>query len=402
MFGIPVDTLTFENIEEFLKSGVREGVALDFKEDFPPKLAKALSSFANTYGGIVLIGVGETSTGAAALPIVGIPLKSGLREQIIQVCLDAIYPPLVPDVRVVPFKSHPSLNEEDRAIVVIRVEESEIGSHAVDQRTTVYLRADNVSDPIRKATVEDLEWFAQKRSKSLAEKMRILDLVRRHAHQYSIMLQQRNQRFTSGSSGKFAFWTVPTFPRFPLADTKRILELSRQRSLTTNLPGIGFPSGTPTPVAEGVLWNDLSNRDLRYTEIQQQGMIYSEFGFWSESNTVSCTTAAMLIGAALKYAVQLYKALGYFGLFDFEFRLMGVKDRKVETIYVHDMPYPMIDDVVELHSRHKVTASAEELRDQAFQMLRQIYWAFGLNVARKRLEDDFTFAGLENDRDWIT
>jgi hypothetical protein len=401
MFGIPIDSLTLESIEEFLKSGVREGVALDFKEDFPAKLAKTISSFANTYGGIVLVGVEETSTGAGVLPIKGVSLKSGLREQVIQTCLDAIYPPLIPEVRVVPFKSNPSLGEDDRAVVVIRVEESEIGSHAIDQRTTVYLRVDNVSDPFRKATVEDLEWFAQKRSKSLAEKMRILDLVRRHAQQYLIMLRHRNQMSTSDPSGRFVCWTVPTFPRLPLADTKRILEVGKQLALKTYLPGIGFPFGTPTPVAEGVLWHDLWNRNLRYTEVQQQGMIYSEFGFWSESNAVSCVAAAMLIGAALKYAMQLYEALGYFGLFDFEFRLMGVKDRIVEAKYVHDTPYPMIDDVVELHSRQRVTANPEELREQAFQMLRQIYWAFGLDVSPKRLEEDFTFAGLGNDCDWV-
>lgn len=146
MFNIPIDAITIQDIEQFLQSGVREGVLLDFKAEFPKRLDKTIASMANTYGGMVLIGVEETASGGGVLPIKGVVLVRGLREKVIQIGIDSIYPPLIPEAKVVEFKSDPALAEPDRAVVVIRVHESEEG-HAVEQRTAVYLRADNVSDP---------------------------------------------------------------------------------------------------------------------------------------------------------------------------------------------------------------------------------------------------------------
>jgi hypothetical protein len=81
MFGTDLDRLELSEIVSFLETGVREGVALEFKKDFPNHLEKTLASFANTYGGFLLIGVDETSTGAAALPIGGVELRPGLRDR---------------------------------------------------------------------------------------------------------------------------------------------------------------------------------------------------------------------------------------------------------------------------------------------------------------------------------
>lgn len=55
MFNIPIDNITLQDIEQSLKSGVREDILLDFKEDFPKKLDKTISSMANTYGGMVAL-----------------------------------------------------------------------------------------------------------------------------------------------------------------------------------------------------------------------------------------------------------------------------------------------------------------------------------------------------------
>ena len=85
----------------------------------------------------------------------------------IEIGINAIYPPVIPEVRVVEFKSSDAVPTPDRAVVVIRVDESEEGGHAADGRTAVYIRADNVSDRMRKATVEEMGWFQHKREKEL-------------------------------------------------------------------------------------------------------------------------------------------------------------------------------------------------------------------------------------------
>jgi Putative DNA-binding domain len=95
----------------------------------------ALMLFANTYGGTILISVDETSTGAAVLPVHGLDLRPGLREHVLQIALDNIYPPLVPDVHVIPIKSSATIAAADRAVIVVRVHESDDAPHAVEERT---------------------------------------------------------------------------------------------------------------------------------------------------------------------------------------------------------------------------------------------------------------------------
>lgn len=88
MFSIPIDALTFEDVNNFCHARARGGLVLDYKVDFPNYLEKTIASFANTYGGHILIGVGETATGEPVLPIVGVPLRPGLRERVIAIALD--------------------------------------------------------------------------------------------------------------------------------------------------------------------------------------------------------------------------------------------------------------------------------------------------------------------------
>ncbi len=171
MFGAPIDKITFQDVETFLETGVREGFALDYKADFPSHLEKTLAAFANTYGGMILIGVDETASGAALLPLRGVELKPGLRERVLQKGLDAVHPPILPEIHVVEFRSDPSKPEPDRAIIVVGVLESDAAPHAVEDRTAVYLRNDNISNRfLRKATLGDIEWLTNKRQRSIEEK----------------------------------------------------------------------------------------------------------------------------------------------------------------------------------------------------------------------------------------
>jgi hypothetical protein len=95
-------------------------------------------------------------------------------------------------------------NSENQRRSSFRVHESD-QSHAVDQRTAVYLRADNVSDRLGKATVEEIEWFLQKRQKSAIEKTRILELANRHSQVFFERLRAKHQLSTVDPKGPICF-----------------------------------------------------------------------------------------------------------------------------------------------------------------------------------------------------
>jgi Putative DNA-binding domain len=393
LFNIPIEKITIEDIEQFLKSGAKEGTLLDFKEEFPKRLEKAISSMANTFGGMILIGVEETDTGGGVTPIKGLPLKPGLRETVIQIGIDSIYPPLIPEVRAVDFKSDPALSEPDRAIVVIRVHESAEAGHAVDQRTTVYVRADNVSDWMRKATVEESEWFHQKRQKSLAEKARIIKQAQHHAQEYVVSLRTRHQRPTSEPRGRFVVWTVPTFPRLPIAIPKAMFDetFGLIRRNYPIFPG-SFPFGTRCPVVDGLYLADDESSELYFTEIHQQGLIYTEHEFrWDKYQADGLefvpSGAAMLLRVAAEFGCELYEQCGYFGLCDLHLGLVGIKGGAVARS-AHRLP-KMMDDTLAVERKISSRIDNESLFSICKEMIREVYWDFGWEVDDNRLVRDF-------------
>ena len=60
LFSKPISDLRFEDLEEFCKK-FHENTRVEYKSTFDDsvkrKLAKVLSSFANSYGGILIIGI---------------------------------------------------------------------------------------------------------------------------------------------------------------------------------------------------------------------------------------------------------------------------------------------------------------------------------------------------------
>lgn len=390
LFDTPIDDIEIDDVVQFLQSGVREGTILEFKEQFPNRLEKYISSMANTFGGMILIGVEETSTGAGVLPIKGVPLTDGLRERVIQVGLNAVYPPLIPQVRVVEFKSDVSLATPDRAVVAIRVHESDEG-HAVDQRTVIYVRADNVSGRIKKATIDELEWFRQKRQRSLDAKIRAIERAKQHAQQFLIRLRHRFQRSTSEPYGKFVIWTVPTFPRLPVASPQELYkETPKLVRQNLQIAPWSFPYGTAHPIFEGIYWGHGESSDYYYTEIHQQGLIYSEFEFWwnrhDQRHVFIPSAAAVLLRSAAEYGKGLYHDRGYFGSFDLVVRLEGIRDQFVDSRFA---PGPQVmDEAIQMFAECSVNDSEAVLLSKCRNILRGIYWAFGQYATDGKLDND--------------
>lgn len=390
MFGIAIDKIGFSDVDAFCRSGVREGVLLDFKRDFPSRLDKTIAAFANTYGGIILIGVDETSTGEAEVPIVGLPLTAGLRERVIQIGLDAIYPPVVPEVRVVEFKSRDELDASDRAVIVVRVHESDTGSHAVNGRTTVYFRVENLSNPFRKATVDELEWFANKREKSLQERDRILQSTGEHARQYLRRLRTRRQMSTSEPKGHCVFWTVPRFPKRVIISREDLLSIARQFPRNLQYHAHSFPFGNVSLVRNGIFFDGNYSSDYKYTEIQQQGLIYHEYGFWWDkrdgawATLVFPSSIAELLVAGLSYGLKIYERVGYWGTVDFKFSLIDVRERQFTEPNAFRMGIESTSFTADNEITVQATGNVNELFADGLELLKElltdIAWAFGDQV----------------------
>lgn len=116
----------------FLAERREEGVRLDYKENWTPKIVAAACAFANTYGGYLLYGVKEVDQGNRPDQpdpddVPGVDFSSGdpkasLRSRI----LDNTRPPFQFEVHAIPFEG-----STDRGVLVVEVEESVDAPHEV-------------------------------------------------------------------------------------------------------------------------------------------------------------------------------------------------------------------------------------------------------------------------------
>ena len=93
MFTKPINEITFEDVQSFCEEWA-EGVNVEYKSDIIIKkhIPKIVSSLANTYGGVFLIGVEADQKNNRVTSIPGIPQRKGIEEQIQQSALTGIYP----------------------------------------------------------------------------------------------------------------------------------------------------------------------------------------------------------------------------------------------------------------------------------------------------------------------
>lgn len=386
--------MTYEEVVTFLSTGVRENFVLEFKSDFPKNLEKTLSAFANTYGGTVYIGVDETETGAAVWPPVGVPLQSGLRERVIQIALDNINPPIVPDVTVIEFPSDPSLAKPDRAILVAQVAEGE-NAHAVEGGTTVYLRADNVSDRReRRASIDEIEWLVNKRRKSELEAIRIKEHIIEHATEFRKLRQLKHPQIVGASW--FSISAIPSFPRNPLAKPQELSQLTRDLAVQVANAVSRVPEGQPRPISEGV-WCDAT---YSYSELQQQGMFYEEVPFWwnipreeksaYRPKVILSEVVGEVVAGTLAFVSRFFDAVKYYGLTTIECRLSGVRDCSFGSERRYDFSSPLrAEDTVTL-VRRVLASDLQNPISLAKDIQRELYWDFGTDVADEILKRDFS------------
>jgi len=396
MFGTPLGSLKFSDILSFLETGVREGFTLDFKVDFPANLEKTLAAFANTYGGMAFIGVDETPSGAAALPLAGVPLKPGLRERVLQKALEGIYPPILPEVQVVEFKSDSSLADVDRAVVVIRVMESDASPHAVENRSVVYLRNDNISARfLRKASVGEIEWLSNKRQMSIELNQRLTEIANERADTVRSRRRNSKRQESYWRNGGITLMSSPTFPRVALLDSRSWTELIRQSQTHVNALVDKIPTGRLQRIAGGVLFDG----EYGSSQFQDHGLIFHEFDYWWDYLGIQTSqavrriyptvTAALIVGV-LQNCREIYRKAGYFGLIDLRITLSGLKDAQFLEYRrgLVDVPQLLESEII-IRRRFSQGELEEESLAIAISCQQELYWAFGFDASEKWLKEDF-------------
>jgi schlafen family protein len=212
MFSKPLAAVTYEDVLAFC-GAFAEGVRVEYKST-PVNIPKVVSSFANTVGGIWVIGVDTDAANRAVLPPVGFK-ATGIEEQIVQSAQTGVYPGITPDVRVHDIPEKPGYK-----IAVVKVLESVEAPHAIENSTRVYVRAASTTTPIELADLDRIDYLLQRRR---APEQRREELVERAA---------RRSPLSPMSSGtdhrRMRVIVAPVFPRGMLFSYDTLYEVAKR------------------------------------------------------------------------------------------------------------------------------------------------------------------------------
>ena len=158
LFSSPLHSLDLRQIEQFCRNWT-EGVRVEYQRELDTRhIPKIVSSFANTVGGIWIIGVATDVENRAVFPIRGISRTTGIEERIAQSCYHNLYPPLLPNIKIIDVPGNGG-----QVVVVVQIPESVEAPHAIENSTKVYIRTNSTAEIIQIAEIDRIEYLLKRR-----------------------------------------------------------------------------------------------------------------------------------------------------------------------------------------------------------------------------------------------
>jgi hypothetical protein len=298
--------ITLQHIRD-VGARFNEGLRVEYKSTFDAnvraQLPKIVSSFANSQGGVLVVGV-RTVNGVPEQPIEGFvpPPREELPLTVESICLQNIHPPALPRTEVVPS------DVPNRVFLVIEVDESAEAPHAIENSKKVYVRTGNAANPYDLAEVDLIIDLVGRRREPLEKRDRMLSL----AEQRSYQAVPRGFPYVQVS-------VCPQFPRTALSSSDEAWDFLLQR---TRVAGGIIPANSMKRVPDGAASLTYSNPPrvlAQYVELSKYGLLYAVTHFGRRrlaENLPEELLFAGLFQVLLKLtttAERFYAARGYRG-----------------------------------------------------------------------------------------
>ena len=383
--------ITLAHVREFCaKFG--EGFRVEYKRDFDgsvrDKVPKVVSSFANSHGGVFIVGI-NTVNGVPQPPFEG--FEPSAREEfaltVENICLQNIYPPLLPRTTVVPS------DRANRVFLVVEVEESGEAPHAIENSKKVYVRTGNAANPYDLADV-DL----------------IIDLVKRRKE--PLELRDRLEKSAEGRADKWVYnpqsyvqvTICPRFPRLALCSSDEVYDFARN---TRYRGGHFIDVNNLLRVPDGVA-GQIPNRaaaGAAYEEVNRFGLVFARTYFgklpWEGQRDVLVLSYGALFHSLCKFlycAESFYGATGFRGAVLVRVSLHNVAGERmtfyrIRGVILEDVSpddFRCIAGVVSTEQLVEVDRIVRNKLDVLTDILGELAWSFYQSLAefpRGRLND---------------
>ena len=371
MFNLSKEEITFEVVKTFCADW-QEGVRVEYKQEINKDIPKIVSSFANTQGGIYIIGVKTDQTDNKVIfPIEGIPKTPGIEERIVQSAITGIYPPVIPEVILV------DVEGTNNVVIVVRVDESIHAPHAIQNSTRVYIRAESVTQPYEKPELAELnmiEYLLNRRKDTQGVTQQIIDRI-----------EDRTKRFCDTDALNLTVIARPVFVYRPVIAPTAIYDLYMNR--------VGIKR-----IAGGVscFLDPSSNRNL---EINEYGIVYYyRSGFYNnEEYDIEVDDLIETVAYLLEETRNIYKACGALVTIEVTAQLQNVFEKKLSKyinsdhpVYLYYKPVCYEQNVFASTSKTHLSRDfqdTEHLKSIVEDLTMQMLWQFNIDTNNEHLID---------------
>jgi hypothetical protein len=247
-----------------------EGLRVEYKSTFDAsvrnQLPKIVSSFANSQGGVLVVGISALN-GVPQPPFDGfaLPAREELPLTVENICLQNINPPVIPRSQLV------QSDVPDHVFLVIEVEESSEAPHAIENSRRVYVRTGSAANPYDLAEVELIIDLLKRRREPLERRDRLLKLAEKRSNQ----TVRHDQSFVQIS-------VCPTFPRSAICLSQEVWDFLRATQLNpaTGLVNLNSMKRIPDGAA-GLTYAsaNVQQPPAKYVEIGRYGLLFAAVQF---------------------------------------------------------------------------------------------------------------------------
>lgn len=346
IFTEPLEDITWEKIQAFCGLKIEENIELDYKKDWPNELAALICAFANTQGGIILIGVDEIER-VPICPASGVPGEpDALRQKAVNIAFDAIYPPVEPEV-----KSIESPDTPGNFVIFIRVYPTQL-VHSVDRRRRIYVRSLDNKRGFDLATFSELKWLWDRRIPSESFEAQQLRQAKLHSESSGILFKNPISKEYWKEYPRLRVALTPIFPSksnliSPIAQLAVVRKFRSEVNYKDFDCRIPWRDNIWRTIDGGVCISDrgIEDHKMQYVEVGSFGMQYFTFclrprkvntlpnPIASEDHCIFAGLILTTIHAALAFSSEYYKLVA----FGWPIKL-SIKLSRIEGIRLYHAP----------------------------------------------------------------
>jgi Schlafen, AlbA_2 len=253
--------ITVGHVRQFC-SEYSEGLRVEYKSTFDAsvrsQLPKVVSSFANSLGGVLIIGVNAVNgipqphvEGFAPAP------SEELALTVENICLAGIHPPILPSITVVPS------DVPGHSFLLLEIEESGQAPHAIENSRKIYVRTGNAANQYDLANVDAIVALLKRRQEPIEFRARLIADA-----------EQRSLQVSLHDKPELRATICPTYPRSALCSSKDVWDflVERQPHFTNLVP---YNSLRRVPDGAASLTPTNPRHTPQYSEVSRYGLQFA-------------------------------------------------------------------------------------------------------------------------------